>query len=171
MTALSQPARARFSIERRYPASLEQAWALWTTRDGIESWWGPEGFRVAVLSLDLRPGGDLVYQMIADAPEQVAFMERAGMPLATECRVTYTEVTAPQRLAYTTLTDFVPGVDPYEVATLVELEAAGEEVRIVVTFDAMHDDVWTERSRAGHESQLAKLTALLAARRGGMAPA
>ena len=65
----------------------------------------------------------------------------------------------------------MPGVDPYEVATLVELEAAGEEVRIVVTFDAMHDDVWTERSRAGHESQLAKLTALLAARRGGMAPA
>jgi uncharacterized protein YndB with AHSA1/START domain len=156
-------ARATFSIERVYEASVEEAWALWTTKAGIESWWGPEGFNVTVTSLELRPGGDLIYLMTAVAPEQVAFMKQAGMPLATPCKVTYIEVSPSNRLAYKTLTDFVPGVEPYEVATVVELTPVGKSVKMTITFDAMHDDVWTERARAGHESQLRKLDALVAA--------
>jgi uncharacterized protein YndB with AHSA1/START domain len=163
MTAIATPARAQFSIERAYAASVEDAWAMWTTKDGIESWWGPEGFDVTVASLDLRPGGELVYVMTATAPQQVAFMESAGMPLSTQAKVTYTEVSAPNRLAYKTLTDFVPGVAPYDVATVVTLKATADGVKLVITFDAMHDAVWTERARAGHESQLRKLDALLGA--------
>ncbi len=159
----ASPARAQFSIERTYAAGVEEAWALWTTKAGIESWWGPEGFDVTVTALDLRPGGELVYLMTATAPEQVAFMKQAGMPLSTPCKVAYTEVTPPTRLAYKTLTDFVPGVEPYEVATVVELTATPDGVKLTLTFDAMHDDIWTERARAGHESQLGKLDALLAA--------
>jgi uncharacterized protein YndB with AHSA1/START domain len=165
MTTAPATARARFSIERSYAASIDEAWALWTTESGIESWWGPEGFDVTVTSLDLRPNGELVYVMTAAAPEQVGFMKQAGMPLSTECRVTYTEVVPPRRLAYKTLADFIPGVEPYEVATVVELKAADGGVKLVITFDAMHDDVWTERTRAGHESQLRKLDALLASQR------
>ncbi len=74
--------------------------------------------------------------------------------MSTDCKISYTDVSAPTRLAYTTLADFVPGVEPYEVATLVELEATANGVKIRITFDAMHDDVWTGRARAGHESQL-----------------
>ena len=161
MSDAATPARARFSIERTYSASIDEAWALWTTKAGIESWWGPEGFEVTVASLDLRAGGELVYRMTATAAEQVAFMNGAGMPLSTEARVTYTEVSPPGRLAYVTLADFVPGVAPYEVATVVELRAAADGVKLTVTFDAMHDDVWTERARVGHESQLRKLDGLL----------
>ena len=163
MATLPTPARAQFSLVRTYSASIEEAWALWNTKAGIESWWGPEGFDVTVTSLDLRPGGDLVYRMTAVAPEQVAFMKRAGMPLSTECRVTYTQVSQPSRLAYKTLADFVPGVEPYEVTTVVELKAMANGVKLTITFDAMHDDVWTERARAGHESQMRKLDALQAA--------
>ncbi|WP_051371377.1 SRPBCC family protein [Mesorhizobium loti] len=76
----TSPARARFSIERAYATSIDDAWALWTTKDGIESWWGPEWFDVTVSSLDLRPGGELVYQMTATGPQQIAFMKQAGMP-------------------------------------------------------------------------------------------
>jgi uncharacterized protein YndB with AHSA1/START domain len=165
MTTAPATTRARFSIERSYAASIDEAWALWTTESGIESWWGPEGFDVTVTSLDLRPNGELVYVMTAAAPEQVGFMKQAGMPLSTECRVTYTEVVPPRRLAYKTLADFIPGVEPYEVATVVELKAADGGVKLAITFDAMHDDVWTERTRAGHESQLRKLDALLASQR------
>jgi uncharacterized protein YndB with AHSA1/START domain len=165
MTTAPATARARFSIERSYAASIDEAWALWTTESGIESWWGPEGFDVTVTSLDLRPNGELVYVMTAAAPEQVGFMKQAGMPLSTECRVTYTEVVPPRRLAYKTLADFIPGVEPYDVATVVELKAADGGVKLVITFDAMRDDLWTERARAGHESQLRKLDALLASQR------
>src|SRR5215470_9076515 len=165
MIAARTAARARFSIQRTYAATIDEAWALWTTKSGIESWWGPEGFDVTVTSLDLRPGGELVYLMTAVAPEQVAFMKRAGMPLKSECKVTYTEVSPPSRLAYKTLVDFVPGVAPYEVATVVELKATTDGVKLTITCDAMHDEVWTERARAGHESQMRKLDALLASHR------
>ena len=162
MTSVSTPARARFSITRIYSASIKEAWALWTTKAGIESWWGPEGYDVTVASLDLRPGGELVYVMTAVTPEQVAFMKGAGMSISTPCKVTYTDVAPPARLAYKTRADFVPGVAPYDVATVVTLEATEDGVKLVITFDAMHDDVWTERARAGYESQLRKLDSLLA---------
>jgi uncharacterized protein YndB with AHSA1/START domain len=168
-TPATRAARAQFSIQRTYAASLDEAWALWTTKAGIESWWGPEGFEVTVTALDPRPGGELTYLMTAVAPEMVAFMMQSGMPLSTPCKVTYTEVSAPHRLAYTTLTDFVPGVEPYEVATVVELTATGGGTTLTITFDAMHDDAWTERARAGHESQMRKLDALLAAQGKGAA--
>jgi uncharacterized protein YndB with AHSA1/START domain len=153
--------RAQFSIERTYAGPILERWQLWTTQAGIESWWGPEGFDVTVTSIDLRPGGQLVYLMTATAPQQVTFMKQQGLPLSTECKVTYTEVSAPYRLAYKTLTDFVPNIAPYEVATIVDLKPTTHGVKITVTSQAMHDDVWTERARAGHESQLRKLDALM----------
>jgi uncharacterized protein YndB with AHSA1/START domain len=163
MNSASTAARAHFSIKRNYVGSIEEVWALWTTKSGIESWWGPEGFEVTVASLDLRPGGQLIYLMTAVAPEQVAFMKTAGMPLTSECRVTYTDVSPMSRLAYKTLADFVPGVAPYEVGTVVELKQVADQVQLAITFDAMHDDVWTQRARAGHESQMRKLDALVSA--------
>ena len=52
---------------------------------------------------------------------------------------------------------------PYEVATVVDIRATTGGVKLTVTSEAMHDDVWTERARAGYESQLRKLDALMAA--------
>jgi uncharacterized protein YndB with AHSA1/START domain len=86
---------------------------LWTTKEGIQSWWGPGGFRVTVRKLDLRPGGELQYAMTAIDPPQVAFMKQAGMPLTQELRITLTEVVPHRRLAYVHLADFIPGVEPH----------------------------------------------------------
>src|SRR4029079_16372857 len=113
-------------LERTFKAPLADVWDLWTTKDGIESWWGPEGFSVTVHTLDLRAGGTLAYAMAATAPETVQFMKIAGMPLITEARITYTEVVPQRRLGYTTLSDFIPGVEPYDVATMMELTPQGD---------------------------------------------
>ncbi len=48
-----------------------------------------------------------------------------------------------------------------KVATVVELRSISAGVKIIITIDAMHDEVWTQRARAGNESQLRKLDALL----------
>jgi len=40
--------RRRVRLERTYQAPIEDVWELWTTKEGIESWWGPGGFRVTV---------------------------------------------------------------------------------------------------------------------------
>ena len=135
--------------------------ALWTTIEGIESWWGPEGFAVQVRSIDLRPGRELRYAMTATATPQVEFMKKAGMPLTNEHLIVYTEVQPPRRLAFSHLVDFIPGVESYEVAILVELHETASGVRMVLTIDRMHDDVWTQRAVAGWEMELGKLAKVL----------
>jgi uncharacterized protein YndB with AHSA1/START domain len=149
--------KRKITIERTYKASPQKVWDLWTTKDGIESWWGPDGFEVKVRKLDLRPGGELRYAMTAIAPEQVEFMKKAGMPLTTEAQVTYGEIAVNQRVAYAHLVDFIPGVEPYDIATVVELHPNGQSVRMVLAFDAMHDEEWTERAVMGWENELGKL--------------
>ena len=153
--------RSKITLKRSYRATLEEVWDLWTTRDGIESWWGPDGFAVTVRHLDLRVGGELRYTMTASDPERIAFMEQAGMPTANDLTITYTEVDPLRRLGYFTMADFVPGLDPYEIATTVVLEREADRVHLELTFDAMHDDEWTQRAVMGHESELDRLGKIL----------
>jgi uncharacterized protein YndB with AHSA1/START domain len=154
----------RVTLERVYRADIQDVWDLWTTKAGIESWWGPGGFVVNVRKLDLKPGGELLYAMTAIDPPQVEFMKKAGMPVTQECRITFSEIVPRRRLAYVHLADFIPGVEPYDVATVVELLATAEGVRMVLTFDAMHSDEWTKMATMGWESELGKLAAVLEAR-------
>jgi uncharacterized protein YndB with AHSA1/START domain len=157
--------KRRITLERTYDAPLDDVWELWTTPAGIEAWWGPDGFEVKVLEMDLRPGGQMNYAMTATAAPQIGFMKRAGMPLTTKTKVTFDEVTPKRRLTFTTHADFIPGVAPYPVATQVELEPTAKGVKVVLTLDAMHDQVWTERAVAGWENELGKLGKALEARR------
>ena len=164
MSTDTAPARRRITLERTFDAPIEDVWELWTTREGLESWWGPDGFVVKVRKLDLRPGGELLYAMIAVAPDQIAYMKRAGMPLSNECRATFTEVKPPRRLAYTHLADFIPGVEPYGVAHVVELSPTAHGAKMVFTFESMHDESWTQKAVMCWENELGKLAAQLAAR-------
>jgi uncharacterized protein YndB with AHSA1/START domain len=153
-------------IERTYPTSSEDVWQLWTTSEGIESWWAPDGFTVEVEKLDLVPGGELVYTMTATAPEQIEFMRTAGLPLTTRSRKRFTEVAAPKRLAYTSLVDFVPDVPPYEFQTDVDLEPSENGVTVTMMVEEMHDQVWTERLLTGRANELDNLARVIEHRRG-----
>jgi uncharacterized protein YndB with AHSA1/START domain len=156
---------ARITLERTFDASIEDVWELWTTAEGIESWWGPEGFEVKVRKLELRPGGELLYAMIAVAEEMIAFMKQAGMPTTTETRIRYVEIVPHVRLVYTNLVDFVPGTTAYDVGTVVELYPQAGQVRLVLRLDPMHADEWNQRMVAGWEQELGKLSKVLASRR------
>jgi uncharacterized protein YndB with AHSA1/START domain len=149
--------RQKVIVERTYRARVEELWELWTTKDGFESWWGPEGFRADVHAIDARPGGALHYSMIADAAPQIAAMKQMGRPTSTETRGRFSELRPFTRLALTHLIDFLPGVQPYESTMVVEFFPAGEQVRMVVTLDPMHDDEFTAMQRMGFTSQLSKL--------------
>jgi uncharacterized protein YndB with AHSA1/START domain len=154
--------RRRITLERTYKTTLAELWDLWTTKDGIESWWGPEGFRVEVDKLDVRVGGELVYWMIAATLEMESFMASAGMPNRTAARIRYTEVARGERLAYLHACDFIPNVPTYDVASVVDFRAVGAEVQLRLSFDPMHDDLWTQRQQQGWESELGKLGKVLA---------
>ena len=144
-------------FERTYNASVEELWALWTTREGFESWWGPEGFRVEVHRLEAEPGGALHYDMIADSPEAIAAMKQMGQPLSHNTKGWYEEFKPHSRLTLKHLIDFVRGKDPYETLIEVEFEALGDRARMVVTAHPHQDRHWTRMSLEGFRSQLTKL--------------
>ncbi|MGO4681481.1 SRPBCC family protein [Microbacterium sp. 2MCAF23] len=151
-------------IERHVPASPERIWELWTTPEGISQWWAPEGFRTDVTALDLHPDGVLEYTMTAVAPEQVAFMQQNGMPLATDSHKRFTAIEEPARLSYVSVIDFVPGHDAYEQLTEIELHPVeGGGTRVVMRVEPLHDEVWTQRLLAGRANELDNLAALVAA--------
>jgi uncharacterized protein YndB with AHSA1/START domain len=153
--------RKTITLERSYEARLDEVWALWTTKEGFESWWGPDGFRAEVRSLDLKPGGELLYAMIASAPEQIAAMKKMGMPVSHDAKMIFKEVVPLERLAYTNVIDFVPGVAAYDVETVVEFLRKGSSVQMRITLDAMHEEEWTKRAVMGWEMQLEKLGKVL----------
>lgn len=144
-------------IERAYRARIEDLWALWTTKAGLESWWGPEGFRVEVHRLEARQGGALKYDMIADAPEAIAAMKRMGQPVSHVTRATYAEFRPHERLTLVHVIDFVRGCEPYEQTIEVGFSPAGDHARMVVTIHPHLDPHWTKMSVQGFNSQLAKL--------------
>lgn len=157
-------ARPKLTLERTFRAPIREVWELWTTRDGIEAWWGPDGFSVSVTAIDLRPGGELRYSMTAVGAEQVDYMVKAGMPITTRNSRRFVAVDPPRRLVFKEQADFIPGVAPYEVETIVELTEEGDDTRLKLTFETMHDERWTELAVAGREMELAKLERLLLAR-------
>jgi uncharacterized protein YndB with AHSA1/START domain len=157
--------RKRITIERTFDAPVEDVWELWTTKEGIESWWGPDGFTTKVLKLELRPKGELHYAMTATAPGQIEFLTKNGMPLTNETRGRYDEIVPLRRLAFTQVADFVPGVAAYDVEGVVELFAGPQGVRLVLTVDAMHDERWTQLAKMGWEGQIGRLAEALAKRR------
>jgi uncharacterized protein YndB with AHSA1/START domain len=144
-------------LERTYDAPAKLIWELWTTAAGLDEWFAPDGFESQVSEVELRPGGQLQFTMTATAPEQVAFLYETGNPVSVELRKTFTEVAPPTRLAYLTLIDFVPGQEPYEHLTTVDIEPAGDRTNVAMTIDPLHDEAWTQGYRAHRGNELDNL--------------
>lgn len=145
-------------IERTYRADLADLWALWTTKDGFESWWGPEGFRADVHAIVARPGGAIHYDMVAATPDMIAAMKDMGQPVSTACRGHFSEFRPHEHLALRQIIDFLPGVEPYDSLIEVDFLAASDgQVRMIVTLHHMHDAQTTNMQVAGFTSQLSKL--------------
>jgi uncharacterized protein YndB with AHSA1/START domain len=149
--------QAAVVIERAYRAKVEDLWALWTTKAGFESWWGPQGFRVEVRTLEARAGGALDYEMIADAPEAIAAMRNIGQPTSHGTRGSFGEFRPHERLTLVHVIDFIPGSAPYEHTIEVDFSSAGGQATMLVTVHPHLDPMWTKMSLEGFTSQLGKL--------------
>lgn len=155
--AKASAARPKVVVERTYRARVEELWELWTTKEGFESWWGPEGFRVEVHTFDAREGGTLHYDMIADSSDAIDAMKQLDRPSSHETRGRFTEIRRYERLAITHVIDFLPGVKPYESTIVVEFFPSGGNVRMLVTLDPMHNEEFGRMQTQGFTSQLSKL--------------
>ena len=87
-------------IERVWKAPIDLIWELWTTPEGIAAWFGPRGWTVTVLELDLSVGGTFRYSMAPDKEETRAAMEAKGQPATRVMTSRVTVLEPPHRFAY-----------------------------------------------------------------------
>lgn len=52
------------TIERQIAAPVAAIWAAWTNPETLPLWWGPDGFTCRTYRIDLRTGGEWVFDMI-----------------------------------------------------------------------------------------------------------
>lgn len=153
----STSSRSSAVIERIFRTGVEELWALWTTKEGFESWWGSEGSRVQVHTIEAREGGALHYGLIAVAPADIATRNQLGLAPSNSVRARFAEFRPYQRLVLAHVIDFVPGVKPYESTIAVDFFPTGDTVRMVTTIEPMHNEEFTQTSIRVFNSQLERL--------------
>jgi uncharacterized protein YndB with AHSA1/START domain len=78
-------------LERTIRAPRSRVWGAWLNPKSLPQWWGPDGFTCRTTRIDLRQGGEWVFDMIG--PDGTVFPNHHR----------YVEVRPEERLAYTLL--------------------------------------------------------------------
>lgn len=151
-------------FERLYDASVEDIWALWTTKEGLAEWFAPDGMHVEILALELRLGGAFDHVMTAVGAEQVS--DLASLDLSKSARVCgrFIEMIPHERMRIRFDIDFVPGVATYPYDMAVDLHTEAGRVRMIVTADRHPDPEMTRGAILGLTSQLQHFDSAIAAR-------
>jgi uncharacterized protein YndB with AHSA1/START domain len=126
-------------LERVLPAPRPLVFSMHAKPDLLAQWWGPKGFSVPHVDLDVRVGGG--YRIAMQPPEGDVFF------LYGEFR----EVVPPTRLAYTFRWD-PPDPDDQETVVVLSLGDVGEATALTVdqgTFAteerrSLHEQGWSE---------------------------
>ncbi|HLF16149.1 MAG TPA: SRPBCC family protein [Candidatus Thermoplasmatota archaeon] len=104
-----------FELVRYLNAPAKRVWEMWTTKEGLQKWWAPSagemGYRLKVLKLDVRVGGEYAIEM-----------RNAEHALVNHG--VYTEVQPHRRLAQRWDFDIFlgPGEKPYPIAIAIAFE-------------------------------------------------
>lgn len=84
-----------FTIERTLTAPRQQVWEAWTTPERFEQWWGPKGWRTSVKSMDVKPGGFLLYGMKCEDPNQGEWYGQTSWG-----KIVYRKIDEPESIIY-----------------------------------------------------------------------
>ncbi|MWD26970.1 hypothetical protein E0K89_005710 [Aquicoccus sp. SCR17] len=75
-------------LTRDIPAPVGLVWQAWTDPDRLPLWWGPEGFSCRTHRIDLRDGGEWVFDMIG--PDGTVFPNHHdALRYEHEARISY----------------------------------------------------------------------------------
>jgi uncharacterized protein YndB with AHSA1/START domain len=111
-----------FIIGRVFNAPRNQVWRAWTEREQLMQWFGPKGFTMPHITLDLRPGGICHYAM--RGPDG---REMWG-------KWTYREIVAPEKLVLvSSFSDAQGGITRHPMSTSWPLETLS-----TTTFEEHH---------------------------------
>ncbi len=153
--------------ERTIPAPIEKVWSLWTTKEGLESWWCPEGFKMVVQDLEVRVGGriDFRYEDAATAanPAWSRVLQARGVSTLWTARGMFLVMDPLRRLAFQQALDFGAKSRPQEYRMTAEFRRRGLETFVVLAAEASPSKHWSLLGKPNLVGQLDRLTGALAA--------
>jgi uncharacterized protein YndB with AHSA1/START domain len=112
-SAAVDAAERELVITRLVDAPRDTVYGAWTDPKQAMQWWGPDGFAVVAVEMDVRPGGK--WRKCMRSPEGNEFW-RTGV---------YREVVAPERLVFSYVSDDPLGVPGHETLVTVTFEKRG----------------------------------------------
>jgi uncharacterized protein YndB with AHSA1/START domain len=104
-------------LERVIKAPRDVVWGAWVNPETLPQWWGPDGFSCRTARIDLRTGGEWVFDMIG--PDGTVYPNHHR----------YIEMRPEQRLAYTLLWG---ENGPKHADAWVAFEAMGDTTRVTL---------------------------------------
>ena len=143
------PARYVLETERKFKALPKQVFDSLTEPARLAKWWGPRGFTIPAIVVDLRVGGS--YRFTMQPPDGESFH------LSGE----FLEIHAPDRLSYTFRWD-EPTPDDRETIVVLTLSALHEATELSLSQGTFATAERLELHRDGWAESFEKLDSLLA---------
>jgi uncharacterized protein YndB with AHSA1/START domain len=134
-------------ITRVFDAPRDLVFKAWTERERLAQWWGPEGFALPFLELDMRPGG--TWRACMRGPDGTNYLQHGV------CR----ELVPPERLAYTLIWDSDP---EHEMLVTVVFAERGQKTEMTLRQRLFKTVESRDSHRDGWSSSLNRLAVYLA---------
>lgn len=119
-TNAAQCSERELHFTRLFDAPRAVVFRAWTEPAQAVHWYGPKGFTVEHIEMDVRPGG--AWRKCMRSPEGIDYW-RSGV---------YLEVVEPERLSFTYVSDDPQGIEGHE--TLVTIDFLERGTQTLMTF-------------------------------------
>jgi uncharacterized protein YndB with AHSA1/START domain len=155
------PQLASVTAERLLEVPCTSLWPLWATKEGIKSWWSPEGFVFEMLAIEVYPGGRIESQYEGAAavgnPQWREELRAKRVSASWTARGTFLEVDPPRRLVFRQALDFGTRSRPQEYRMTSEFRPEAEGTRLNLKAEATPSKHWTLLGRQNLVGQMDRL--------------
>jgi uncharacterized protein YndB with AHSA1/START domain len=134
-------------ITRVFDAPRDLVFKAWTEPERLAKWWGPQGFTLLLLEIDMRPGG--TWRACMRGPDGTNYWQHGV------CR----ELVPPERLAYTLVWDSDP---EHEMLVTVVFAERGAKTEMTFSQRPFKSVETRDSHRDGWSSSFDRLAVALA---------
>jgi len=144
-------------IERTFDAPVDLIWQMWTQPAHFQNWYGPKGFSVPVVEMDVRVGGKRLVCMEMQGPDGTMKMWTTGeyTEVVPNKRLVYSESMSDEKGNLRSASDMgMPEGSPMTTEVIVVLEDLGGRTKMTMTHAGMPA---SQGASGGWEQAFAKL--------------
>ena len=114
------PSKQHILITRIFEAPIDLVFSMWTNPEYLARWWGPKNNINPVCEMDVQPGGSIKIIMQTEEGQRIDVI---GV---------FNEISAPDRLVFTTIKDDENGNARMEVLHTVILTEENGKTRLIM---------------------------------------